>query len=106
MDRHSELPDSPPLPQPTTPEATVTAIVHTLELAASHRDRALQPLTQEDRTFLFQHGANWTEYFTPHYSSQSAQTMAQLTANLHVTSLLTEHADYTELITSAQILAR
>lgn len=106
MDRPSALPPSPPLPHPTTLEAATTAIVHTLELAASHRDKALTRLTQEDRTFLFHHAAHWAEHFTPQYTTRSPQTMAQLTANLRFTSLLTEHVDYAELMASAYVLAR
>lgn len=106
MDRPSELPNASPLPAPTTPEMAMTAIVHTLELAASHRDRALTHLTLEDRDFLFQHAANWAGHFTPQYSSLSGQTTAQLTSNMRFANLLTEHVDYTGLIASAQVLAR
>lgn len=106
MDRPSALRTSPPLPPPATPESAIATLVHTLTLAASHRDRALKLLTLEDRDFLFQHTATWAGHFTPQYSSLSGQTMAQLTSNMRFASLLTEHVDYTGLIASAQVLAQ
>lgn len=106
LDRPSELPEFPPLPRPATPETATTAIVHTLERAASHRDRALKHLTREDRDFLFRHAANWAEHFTPQYSSISDPTTAQLVSNMRFARLLTEQVDYTGLIASAQELAR
>lgn len=106
MDRTSSFHKAVSLPSGATPAEQLIFMVDSLEAASTLRDKALANLTEEERHFLFAHGATWVERFTPQISSVTDQTTPFIRANLRFAELLDEQVDYAALIAAAQVLAR
>ena len=106
MDRTSAFAKPVSVPANITAKDLIAFLLKSLEQASIHRERALAPLTEEDRRFLFAHAQTFADRFTPQLSSLSEQTKANVQADRRYADLLEEHLDYSNLIAAAQVLAR
>ncbi len=103
----SSMPLTPvPIPTGSHRRDTIAFIREVLHEAALHREHALADLSDQERSFLFEHGRTLAESYTPQISILSDVTMSQILANTRFAELLQKRVTYGHLLAAGQILAQ
>lgn len=106
VDRTTTFFNPTPFPSDKSRDAAVASLTDVLAQAGDLREKALQNLSEEERTSLFAHSRSMIEHFTPHVAAFNDQTAPQVKADQHFVTTVAEQVDYAALIASAEALTR